>query len=200
VIHLPDGADVEVRPIRPDDKETLAAAFENLSDQSRYQRFFSPHARLTQKELRYFTEVDHSAHEAIIALEPGTGAGLGVARYVRSKADPGTAEIAVAVIDAWHGRGVGTALLDALADRAREEGIERFSAVILADNEPMLSLFDDFGEPRLVKRAGGAVELVVDLPPEGAGDMHHVVRAAARGEVAVRNPGAPGESDYPSPA
>jgi GNAT superfamily N-acetyltransferase len=69
--------------------------------------------------------VDHHDHEAIIALDPLTGEGVGVARYVRAGADPEVAEVAVTVVDDWQGRGLGRALLERLAARARREGVRR---------------------------------------------------------------------------
>ena len=118
---------IAVRPIEPGDKAALAAAFERLSAESRYRRFLSPHGELSAAELRYLTEVDHHDHEALVALDPATGEGVGVARYVRDRARPESAEIAVAA-DRWQGRGVGTLLLHRLVDRAREEGIRRSTA------------------------------------------------------------------------
>jgi GNAT superfamily N-acetyltransferase len=116
---LRDGTEIDVRPIRADDKERLAAGFERLSPESRYRRFFSPAASLTPSQLRYLTEVDHHGHEALLALEAGTDNGVGVARFVRTGGDPPVAEVAVAVVDDGQGRGVATTLLDDLAARAR---------------------------------------------------------------------------------
>ena len=112
-----------IRPISPDDKEGLSEKFDRLSEQSRYRRFLAPHGRLSAAELRYFTEVDHHDHEALVAVDPRTRDGVGIARYVRWKKDPQSAELAVAVVDDWQHKGVGTRLASALAKRAREEGI-----------------------------------------------------------------------------
>jgi hypothetical protein len=68
-------------------------------------RFLAPHGRLTESELRYFTEVDHHDHEALVAIDPNTGHCTGVARYVRSTDDPAVAELAVAVVDGWQRQG-----------------------------------------------------------------------------------------------
>jgi len=134
--------------------------------------------------VRYLTEVDHHTHEALVAVDPRSSDGLGVARFIRSPDDPAVAEIAVAVIDDWQGRGLGTALLDGLTARAREEGVERFSAVVLAENRPMLDLLDGLGDVEVTGRDGGVVELLMDLPHEGVPDaLRHTVRGAARGDV-----------------
>jgi uncharacterized OsmC-like protein/GNAT superfamily N-acetyltransferase len=181
-----DAASLEIRPIAPNDKQAMVEAFAHFGEGSRYLRFHAPHGRLTRAELRYFTEVDHHDHEALVALEPGGGAGVGVARYVRSREDPSVAEVAVAVIDEWQGRGVGTRLLSALADRARAEGISSFSAYVLADNELMLNLLHEIGNPRVVRSELGTVELVVDLSSESGLDrLRRLLGAVARGEIVL---------------
>jgi RimJ/RimL family protein N-acetyltransferase len=180
-VRLRDGAAILIRPIAPDDRAELAAGMHRLSAESRYRRFFSPTSELSASQLTYLTEVDHHDHEALVAVEPDTGHGIGVARFVRSNDDPERAEVAVAVADSWQGRGVATALLERLTQRAREEGVRRFSADILAENRPMLELIDDIGEARVVERDHGSVAVEVDLPPEGIGAaLREALRAAAR--------------------
>jgi GNAT superfamily N-acetyltransferase len=179
----PDTERLVIRPIGADDKQRLAAGFEKLSDRSRYRRFLSPHPRLSDEELRYFTEVDHHDHEAMVALDPETGEGVGVARYVRSENDPTAAELAVTVIDDWQGRGVGGRLATALAERARKEGIHRFTALMLAENELMLNLLRDLGEVRELQTEQGTVELAVELPESGLDRLRALLRAVARGDL-----------------
>jgi len=113
-ITLRDGARLTLRPIAPEDKPLLAASFERLSEESRYRRFFSTINELSSAQLDYLVDVDHSDHEAIIAVDPASGEMLGVARYIRSGEDPQSAEVAVTVADDWQGRGLGRALLDRL--------------------------------------------------------------------------------------
>src|SRR5439155_11604735 len=132
---LPTGDEVLIRPVRPEDKRGLLEGFQRLGPESRYRRFLSVRPTLSKAELRYLTEVDHSEHEALLAIDPQTRDGLGVARFVRSSEDPSVAEVAVAVTDSWQRRGLGTTLLLELARRAREEGIEHFSALVLAEND-----------------------------------------------------------------
>jgi RimJ/RimL family protein N-acetyltransferase len=178
---LRDGEQILVRPIRPDDREELAAGMRRLSPESRYRRFFTPTSELSASELSYLTDVDHHDHEALVALEPASGHGIGVARFVRSPQDPEVAEVAVAVADSWQNRGVATALLDRLTQRAREEGVRRFSAEILADNQPMLELIDELGDVTMRRVDQGSVEIEVQLPPEGIGAaLRESLRAAAR--------------------
>jgi RimJ/RimL family protein N-acetyltransferase len=178
---LRDGQEIVIRPIRPDDREELAAGMRRLSPESRYRRFFTPTNELSTSELSYLTEVDHHDHEALVALEPDSLHGIGVARFVRSRQDTELAEVAVAVADSWQNRGVATALLDRLTQRAREEGVRRFSAEILADNQPMLDLIDELGDVTMRRVDHGSVEVEVELPPDGMGPgLRESLRAAAR--------------------
>jgi RimJ/RimL family protein N-acetyltransferase len=180
---LRDGQEILIRPIRPDDREELAEGMRRLSPESRYRRFFTPTSELSAAALSYLTEVDHHDHEALVALDPGSEHGIGVARFVRSADDPELAEVAVAVADSWHNRGVGTALLDRLTQRAREEGVRRFSAEVLAENRPMLELIEALGNVTLRYLDHGAVEVEVELPPEGIGaELREWLRAVA-GEI-----------------
>jgi GNAT superfamily N-acetyltransferase len=130
-VELRDGSRVLVRPFRPDDKGMLASAFAALSQRSRYQRFLGFKKQLGAEELTYFTEVDHHDHEALWAIDPETGDGIAVARFVRLRSRPEAAEAAVVVADDWQGRGIGTALLRRLSERARGEGIRTFTATLL---------------------------------------------------------------------
>ena len=183
-----DDSHVVVRPIGADDKRALGHAFEQLSEQSRYQRFLTSVSELSDSELRYLTDVDHHDHEALIAFDPETGYGVGVARFVRL--DDGTsAEAAVTVIDSWQGRGLGMALTRMLADRAREEGIERFKALLLASNEQVHDVLESLGPAHVISREAGTVQVEVDIPPEGIGDhMAGVLRVAAGGAAESATP------------
>ena len=98
-----------------------------------------------------------------MAVDPISGSSVGVARYVRDDERRDSAEIAMSVLETWQGRGVGKALLHRLADRAREEGICRFTALMQADNRPMRHVLADLGDPLVLATASGTVELAVDL-------------------------------------
>ncbi|MEA2418344.1 MAG: hypothetical protein QOE60_550 [Thermoleophilaceae bacterium] len=186
---LRDGEQILVRPIRPEDRDELAAGMQRLSPESRYRRFFSPTSELSPSQLTYLTEVDHHDHEALVAEQPDSGHGIGVARFVRSKEDDEAAEVAVAVADSWQGRGVATALLGRLTERAREEGVRRFTAEILADNHPMLDLIEELGPVELKHLDGGSVRVEVELPTEGIGaQLRDALRAAARGLLQMAQP------------
>ena len=89
---------------------------------------------------------------------------MGVAWYVRHANDPQTAEIAVTVVDAWQSRGLGTELLAKLADRARAEGIHRFTALVAADNAAVAGLLHSM-RARLIRRNPGTAEYQISLSP-----------------------------------
>jgi GNAT superfamily N-acetyltransferase len=185
VVRLRDGSRVTVRPIRPQDAAPLLAGFERLSEQSRYRRFLSPIQELSEPMLRYLTEVDHHDHEALVAMG-ADGTLVGVARSVRSRSDPQAAEAAVTVADDWQGRGLGTALLGLLADRARAEGIRRFTALMLSDNRDMLDLFENLGPVRVLERRSGTTELEITLPKRGTGPhLRELLRGSATGRFKV---------------
>ena len=112
---LASGARFTARPIRPDDKPALSAFFERLSLESRRRRFLGPKPRLTARELAFLTEVDQCSHVALVAVD-AEDAIVAVARYAPWLDRPGHAELAIAVVDEWHGRGLGSALTRALLD------------------------------------------------------------------------------------
>lgn len=176
---------VRLRPIRPGDRPLIVAAFERLSEESRYRRFFAPMKELTPAALAYLTEVDHHDHEAVVALTREGGDLVGVARYVRSESDPTQAEAAVTVIDEWQGRGLGRLLLQRLARRARAAGVRQFTALVKVENPAALELLRGLGPVQLA-REGSEFRLVIDLPQRGMGvQLARALRAAAAGMVTL---------------
>ncbi|HEU0025315.1 MAG TPA: GNAT family N-acetyltransferase [Thermoleophilaceae bacterium] len=163
--HLPDGTPLLIRPIRPDDKRLLEQGLHNLSETSVQRRFLSPKPRFSRSELRYLTEVDGRNHAALVAESPAgaTRALVGVARYVRLPDDPEVAEVAVVVADNWQRRGVGTALVDELAPRARAQGIRRFTATMASDNTAAHRLMEKLARHSEAHRHGAVSEWVGDL-------------------------------------
>jgi RimJ/RimL family protein N-acetyltransferase len=179
---LRDGSSVLIRPIAPEDRELLRSGFERLSERSRYLRFQSPLTQLSDEQLSYLTVVDHHDHEALLAVTPEGDDAVGVARFVR--VNHGVAECAIVVADDWQNRGLGTELLERLVERAREEDIDRFYALVLAENADALRLVERLGDT--VRRAEGSqVELEIELPPPrgSTANLRLVLAAAARGLV-----------------
>ena len=153
-----------IRPIGPEDRDRLKAGFDSASPDSIFLRFLAPHPRLTGRELQYLTAVDHVRHEALIAVDPETGQSFGTARYIVSDDDPATAEFAIGVGDRWMHIGLGSALLEALAQRAREAGIARFTGLIHSENKAIRRLVEKVIGPFTTRPAGaGALEMVVEL-------------------------------------
>ena len=167
---LRDGSTVLIRQVRGTDAPLLADGFARLSARSRQLRFLGPKKMLSAAELRYLTDVDHHDHEAIGALSPAEGRGVGVARYIRDADDPEAAEIAVTIADDWQGRGLGTELLARLSDRARQAGIGRFTATVSADNVAM---------PRLLWKMGA------ELTGYGPGTVDYEVALDRSGEYSL---------------
>jgi protein lysine acetyltransferase len=162
---LSDGTRVVIRQIRAGDKQMLARGLELLSEETRRRRFLGAKPRLTAGELRYLTEVDGDSHFALVAvLADRLDHVVAVARYVRLRDDPTTADAAIVVGDPWQRRGLGRRLAVLLADAAREHGIARFSATMLSDNPGALALMETLA--RRLERGGndrGVRELVAEL-------------------------------------
>lgn len=155
-VQLRDGTRALLRPVLPEDRGRLQAGLLLMSAESRYRRFFSPQRRLDEEQLRYSTEVDQENHVAWIALDPSSAGlpGIGIARFIQMKEQPATAEVAFAVIDAWQGRGLGSALLAILYLTAQKRGITTLRAVVLIENSAMTSWFRHLGAKGTMQTAG----------------------------------------------
>src|SRR5512135_2153830 len=157
---LSDGGAAHVRPIRPDDAGKLRAFWSRLSSQTLYYRFFTPHVTLSDADVEHFTAVDQTTRGALVAL---VGEDLvGVARWERRPAEP-IAEVAFVVEDAQQGRGIGSVLLEHLASAARERGVRRFEAEVLAQNRHMLGVFFDAGYRIQREFESGTISLEFDI-------------------------------------
>ena len=150
-VRMPDGARINIRPIRADDAEAFARAYTRLSDRSRQRRYLSLAPRLRPTDVRYLTAVDHHEHVALVAPDPSSREILGSARYIRLPARPNVAEMAVEVIDDLQHRGVGRALLRRLSRHAKHAGVKHFIAIVSQENLPM---------QRILARAGASAENV----------------------------------------
>jgi acetyltransferase len=133
---------VRIRPIRPDDEAAMVAFHRGLSDLTVYQRYFHMmrlEHRITHERLARICHVDDAREAVLVMVRAGglqDGAVVGVARLTR-EADPRDAEFAVLVTDAFQGTGAGPALMRALTDVARAQGVARLRADILRENVPM---------------------------------------------------------------
>jgi GNAT superfamily N-acetyltransferase len=163
-VELRDGSRVGIRPIESEDKQRLSDAFDHLSEESRYRRFLHPIKYLSPRDLSYFTEVDHHDHEALIALDVAEHDAVGIARCIRSPTNPEEAEFAIAIVDDWQGRGLGTELLVRLMKRALAEGIRRFTALMVSNNKEALELVEHVAPSISRSSSAGVTDLVIDLP------------------------------------
>lgn len=169
-----------IRQIQPDDKPLIRALYDELSDRSRRLRFLVPTSNLSEEDLAYLTEVDHKRHEAMVAIDDGRL--VGVARYVRAPRDRESAEVAVVVADDRQHEGIGTELLDRLTERARENGINRYTALVSEDNDIVLNALERAGAERTGTTDEGEVEFAIDVPAEGLGER---LRGALRSIAAA---------------
>lgn len=160
VMYLPDERRLIIRPVLPQDAAIIQAFIRDLSDRSRRNRFFRTFHELPEKLLEQFTHIDYYDHLALVAeiFEGRAETIVGEARYIRG-ADGHTAELALAVGDAWQGHGIGRLLLERLIARASDQGIVLLHGQILPSNDVMLSLAGGAGfslrpdpdEPSLVR-------------------------------------------------
>src|SRR5579884_790691 len=166
LLELRDGVRVPVRPIRADDEPRPHEAFARMSERRVYFRFLSPLKRPPEELARRLARVDHESRVALVATTHRPDRRehiLGVARYDRV---PGTdvAEVAVAVVDEMQRRGLGSALLELLAQAAREHGIQTFVLIVLPENQSMLGLLRRLGWIHRARLNGGVYEITFDLP------------------------------------
>jgi RimJ/RimL family protein N-acetyltransferase len=170
---LPDGTPVWVRAIRPDDRDTLGAAFARLSERSVYHRFFQTKTELSERELRYLTELDFVGHVGLFVLRGDAGSRelMGVARFIRLPGAAGRdrAEVAFTVGDGYQGRGVATLLLRHLILLASRVGIRYFEADVLPDNKAMLKVFEHSGAGWSELARDRMIRVTLDLSGFGAG-------------------------------
>jgi len=163
VERLRDGREIEIRALRPADRDGLRAAFDRTSEESRYRRFFAPKRTFTEKEIEFYLNVDFVDHVALVAElgEDGRPVIVGGGRYIVS--GPGRAEVAFAVDDPHQGLGIATRLMRHLVAIAREAGLRELTAEVLPDNAPMLKVFERCGLAATTRREGGVVHVTLAL-------------------------------------
>ncbi|MFI8105208.1 GNAT family N-acetyltransferase [Streptomyces sp. NPDC086023] len=167
---LRDGGTARIRPITTEDAGRLVSFYEQVSDQSKYYRFFAPYPRLSAKDVRRFTHHDYVDRVGLAATVGDEF--IATVRYDRIDATgrPATgpadeAEVAFLVQDAHQGRGVASALLEHIGAVARERGIRRFAAEVLPANTKMIKVFTDAGYTQKRSFEDGSVHLTLDLEP-----------------------------------
>jgi RimJ/RimL family protein N-acetyltransferase len=168
-IALADGRALAVRPITPASKPLIAAAMTRLSPESIRRRFFAPRRELTELELHRLTAMDGWNQYALgVCARGADGAleGIGVARFARTAADPRTAEIAITIVDAFQGRGIGKALVARLADAATTRGIRQLHAIVLPDNTAIIALLQRYAPWARWRHDGDNLMAVIPLPAE----------------------------------
>jgi GNAT superfamily N-acetyltransferase len=160
---LRHGRRVEIRALRPDDRPDFLAAVDRTSPRSLYRRFFSVRQDFAEQEVDFFLNVDFVNHVALVAVmeEAGRPVIVGAGRYIA--VEPGRAEVAFAVVDAYQGQGIGAALMRHLAAVAREAGLKELVADVLPDNSPMLKIFEKCGLDVRTKRGPRVVQLTLRL-------------------------------------
>ena len=150
-----------IRQIEADDVDRLERLFFRLSPETVYRRFFSPIAKPRRGALEHLATVDHWDRDAVVAVVDDEI--IGVARYDRAKGQADSAEIAIVVEDAWQRHHVATTLLNELARRARHRELTTFTASMLGDNRPVVSLVKTLNPATRIRWDGGTLAAEVPI-------------------------------------
>ena len=161
-VHLRDGTELYLRPVLPGDNERTTNGPVEFSSDTLYRRFQTTRTP-TKTLMTYLFEVDYVDHFVWVMTDGPDGPVVADARFVRDEADPTVAEVAFIVGDAYQGRGIGTFLMGALAVVAGYDGVQRFSARVLAENFPMRTILDQFGAV-WHREDLGVVTTIIDVP------------------------------------
>jgi RimJ/RimL family protein N-acetyltransferase len=164
-LELIDGTKVLVRPIVPEDEPLLHEAVAAMSERTVYFRFFSPLKRMPDALAHRLAVVDYNDRFALVATDKHRASEriVGVARYDRV-VNTDVAEVAVAVIDEFQRRGLGSALMTILGKVATEHGIKTFTLIVLPENQQMLGLLRKMGWIHRAKLSGGVYDISFELP------------------------------------
>ena len=148
-LQLPDGTDIIIRPIRPEDAEMEQEFVRNLSKESRYMRFMQALRELTPDMLVRLTQIDYDREMAFLALtrQDGKEVEMGVTRYAINP-DRNSCEFALVIADEFQNRGLGGVMMNILIDTARARGLRYIDGEVLAHNHGMLKLMQRLGFER----------------------------------------------------
>ncbi|HUN35873.1 MAG TPA: GNAT family N-acetyltransferase [Trebonia sp.] len=166
---LADGTTVQIRAADTGDFDAIKAMHEAMSPANTYMRFFSMSRTAADREARRLTRAPARDHAALLALVGGAVAGSASYEVATDEATgelADFAEIAFAVADSMHHRGIATLLLEHLVSLARAQGLHSFVAETLSENTPMIRVFSDAGLPVTSRRADGVVTITIPLPPD----------------------------------
>jgi RimJ/RimL family protein N-acetyltransferase len=153
---LRNGERIEIRALRPQDRDDLIAAVNRTSSESLYRRFFAVRRHFSETEESFYLNIDFVGHVALVALADENGPIIiGGGRYIVG--ETGQAEVAFTVVDKYQGQGVGAALLRHLAAIAKQAGLRELVAYVLADNRAMLKVFEKSGLKYTAKREAGSI-------------------------------------------
>ncbi|EWM47245.1 acetyltransferase family protein [Bordetella holmesii 35009] len=148
-----DGTPWMIRPIRPEDGESLQEFIRGLSERSRYMRFVSMMRELTPRMVARYTQVDYHRELALVAATQVPNPAnrghpreviIGFAHYLRNPDGRG-AEYALVIGDDWQRMRLGGQLMSALIAEARAQGLEYIDGLVLSTNRPMLTLMTRLG-------------------------------------------------------
>jgi acyl-CoA synthetase (NDP forming)/GNAT superfamily N-acetyltransferase len=181
---LADGTTVEIRLAVPADFDAVKAMHEAMSSDNSYLRFFNVSRLSAEREAGRISRNPAPGSVALLAV--ANGEVVGVASYVPLREDPITAEVAFAVADHMHHRGIATLLLEHLVSLARSRQISTFTAETLTENRAMLGVFADAGLPVRRRYREGVIDLTFPLPGPGDSDSYSdaVAERERRADVA----------------
>jgi RimJ/RimL family protein N-acetyltransferase len=164
---LRDGSKVVIRALKPEDRTKFRAAADRTGAESLRRRFFGAKRHFSEQEAAFFLNIDFVNHVALVAVaqEQGRDVIVGGARYVIGQ--PGTAELAVTVIDQYQGRGIGAVLTRHLIALARDAGVKELIAIVLPENAPMLKVLQQSGRNCKTRRQDGVVEVTLAVGDDG---------------------------------
>jgi RimJ/RimL family protein N-acetyltransferase len=161
---LRNGREIELRAQRPQDRKDLEAATATMSDESLYRRFFVAKRHFSEREAEHFLNIDFVNHVALVAVahQNSKPTIVGTGRYV--VIEPGAAEVAFGVVGEYQGQGIGAALMRNLSSIARQAGLNKLIAEVLASNGAMLKVFEGSGLQMSKRREGTVIHVTLTYP------------------------------------